>query len=712
MNIMNDYPSKRRKTSPFTSILVTPENMHKELAAEDEYHPSVTAMSTTCANLSNDVHTSNPLTDSSENQQKGPAQHTGNDSLKESQNGFAWINESLDKLATCAVSPERVVIATSTRTKMVSENETLGRPTLQDNPHSLPSAQCRAAVAVEPRASPPAADADDPSSAPQIGKSTAGPMDQGLPADTSNGKNTMGQGVAQREPSIEREAELPFTPKKQSLDVPEPRLPPTPTQLGLEAPPTRPKGVISACSPRKLRRKRQVGHKVSPLKLRNSKSTVKVDEVPYVSNLGPRVPVVNVTRSAQMYTMSAQQAKLRTENSGTGLPKHSRLINHGEAYIPEIFEHIPSLAERLALFLPFSRQVTSTQNSDLPYMSPPDNLAGTGAPQPPDSLVDTGAPQPPDSLVDTGAPQPGVNLVDTGAPQPPDNLAGTGAPEPPETADSEGLPPPSSMTAVGTPDCSLSPPSSMTVVENGDPGRPPETLGQLRDITFSAYQKLMVVTVQLMADKATGKYLITNVSSISSWADAELRPWLRTEGRSFDRNTIEQAIKSYWKTSLIRASCWKRCEDEIGATCIKPTLDSITNEPEITSSRENLPGTQTVVCPHLTDPPGNAATAPSSSSFIFKPTGHSIQPHLGRQSLLFTQTPVSLLIIWKITITTAGTAQNHISAHPAYPKRWADTEEGPALAKVEEAFDGLLARKGVSVFESIKELCGRIFVGK
>lgn len=674
--IMDEYPSKRRKTSPFTSVLVTPSDTPKEPASREEHDRNLAGIFSTQDSqiCFNEVHPSNPLRDSSNKQQDRPNSVTGSKAFQEeSTNGISCANETLSyhelrcdtDSERYGVLPGKLEVVVSGSTEIFPENGTLRPLSPKGNSHPPLNGKYQAAIAEEPRASPPAADIDKASSAPQLEQST---LDPGQPVRSTHISNATSSGdrpVAEQEPSIENEPELPFTPIKQSLDDLEPRLPSTPTQLGLEAPPTPPKGLASTTPPRKLRRKRQVVHKSSPLKLGDSKSTDNVDETPYVSNLKPRVPVVNIRRSAQMFTFSAEQVKFQMEKSGAGLSKHSRSMADAEIHIWKIIQQTPSVAERLALFLPFSRPVTSTQNLATPHLSPS-----------PEVLVEVEAPQPPEVTQSESFNHP--------------------------------LPPPSSMTAIGSPNFFHSPPSSMTVAESFHPSRPPEASSRLLEITFAAHQQPLVVSIQLMVDQATDDPIKMKISSIPSWADSELGPWLRNEAQSLRRATIERAIRSYWKTSLIRASCWQRCEEEMGATCTQPVTNPSSNEPESSLFQKKPPWKEKLIFPPTSHPPPSAPGTTAPAPVPTSSPVNALQPHFGRQHLLFTHAPVSLLITWHITFTVDGTTQSHISARPAYPERWADTEAGQALGRVNEAFAALLAQKGV--FESIKEICSRIFV--
>lgn len=86
---------------------------------------------------------------------------------------------------------------------------------------------------------------------------------------------------------------------------------------------------------------------------------------------------------------------------------------------------------------------------------------------------------------------------------------------------------------------------------------------------------------------------------------------------------------------------------------------------------------------------------------------HLLLQHLGRQSMLFTRSPVSLLITWHIIIAHTGDVQSRVAAYAAFPQRWTQKKGGEALGKVGEVFDLLVVQRGV--FESVKIICGLIF---
>lgn len=735
-NIMDNYPSKRRKISPFTSILVKPSDVPADSEKiHDEVVPRLSSIPSTQAKLTrldpNEVHPPAPFTESSQRQQNRSTPLTESKSLQESTNGVLCENKissqhelrnnvEAERPTARAELSDSSVVAASGRNGIALDNGMLRRSPPEVNPHPTFSEKSRAAMAGELRASPPTLDVDKATSAPHLEKNRLKPAEQDQSEHVVNGTSTVVQHVREQEPLDGPEPELPFTPTKPSLDILEPRLPSTPSQLGLEPPPTPPKGLASAASPRRLRKKRQVVHKSSPLKPGDLNSTDKTNNIPYVSNLGPRVPVFSIGRSAQMFTLDAEHIKLQMERLGTGVSKNSGSIAATEVDSTEVFGQTPSLAERLALFLPFSRPVTSTQSSTISYVILPS-----------DSLPD-------------------IRVKKS-----------------PEIQQAESLDyhfhSKSSIPTIDSPGHSLTQANSVVVAESLDPSRLLETASQSLEITFASYQQLLMVNIHLVIDKATGNSTNIKVMSISPWADLELGSWLRNEAQSLPRATIEQAIRNYWETSLIRASCWQRCEEDIGAIAYteQPILNnSSKKEPEVGPNppKKKPPGTPigSPSSPVLESPrsPPEITTSspplpPTSTSFKLSssPTGQShsyslVHPHLGRRFLLFTNPPVSLLISWHITIAADGTSHNHISAQPAFPKRWMEdnsTEqgqrrgqgrehrgeqeggreweqgrevsqgerEGEALGRIDEAFDALLTHRGV--FESIEEICGRLF---
>lgn len=152
----------------------------------------------------------------------------------------------------------------------------------------LSARQFKVKTIQDPRASPPEAVEDGE-------QFTRDPLDVQLPPrlqDDISGRAvpTIDEGENEIEHAIEKEPVLPYTPTKPLLESAEPKLPSTPSQLGLEVPPSPPKGLLFSSPSRRPRRKKRSDAKSSPLKPAVPSA---VAEVAQTSSLGPRILVAN-----------------------------------------------------------------------------------------------------------------------------------------------------------------------------------------------------------------------------------------------------------------------------------------------------------------------------------------------------------------------------------------------------------------------------------
>ena len=398
-------------------------------------------------------------------------------------------------------------------------------------------------------------------------------------------------------PSVPRSLENGVTHETRTGEDGEPRLPSTPTQLGLEPPPEPPKGFLLSSPSRRPKRKIRNTAKSSPLKPRSSATEEVTVDGQERSSLGPRKyysHIKEATNSDNVISSALQHAK------------------------PD------SLTHRLSLFLPFSKR-------------PPPPLPRP--PTPPRVVLD--------SLPD--APNSTSNPV-------------TAAEDSIKTAPSD------------------------------DP--------QLRrkEITFTSPQNLLMVKIHLTMNLSTNKTTDIALTRISSWAATELGTWLQKSMVDRDLATIRDDINHYWRLSEIRAECWIQCEDEFGHLL----SESISMDTHVTEHSETTSGKRPKDRRKVDNPTSSSALEHISAR-------QSLHHHLGRTSLLFAQSPVSLLISWKLVFDTAtGKLESHISAHAAFPNSWIQAEGGSELARVGDAFDELL-RAGKGVFEAVAVVAGLIF---
>lgn len=239
-------------------------------------------------------------------------------------------------------------------------------------------------------------------------------------------------------------------------------------------------------------------------------------------------------------------------------------------------------------------------------------------------------------------------------------------------------------------------------------------------VVLTSPQQLLIVKLQLDTNKESQKNTGLIVSSISSWANIELGRWLRTEAVQLDKPMIEQTISRYWELSEIRASCWYRCEQDLKQTLLtsESTRDLFSEEQQDTTSISSKPhpgGQQTNTAPLPHPFPENPVSNPLDTTVINDPSPKArpisrppLYQHLGQQSILFTRSPsTSLLITWLLTISPTGVVESSLSAHAAFPEAWLQAPGGEALSKVGEAFDLLVQEVGV--YQAVQVVWGLIF---
>lgn len=650
---MEDHPRKRRKTSPLTSVTLNISNTPTRAASEDgsrstPFRPSF--MSPTKASLARFnphlLHPSVPAESEQQDQTTRQSQLFGEKQRLEPSMETKMVNNihvaPPSEIQPAADSQESIEGRTTESLALDSAPPGDGfrsspRRT-QTPPIKLPSAkQLQASVEQDPRASSPKPEGNEVHfflDTVSIHKAS------GLEGSISEHMNPgIGTNENEIEQTIEPEPALPFTPTKNVLEDAEYRLPSTPSQLGLEAPPSPPKGLSFSSTTRRLKKRKRSKVKPSPL---NPSPATKPVENPPVSGLGPRIPVTSTqpSKTAQLEVrikgISRPYVLFSSEVFSLQLTKQFRAASKSNSHV-DISRKSSTLSRRLALFLPFSRPLIPDPDS-----SPPDLTSQNDA---------------------------GALRIDT--------------------------------TETCVP-CATSNDSSL----------------RHQSIVITSPQQLLVVEFQLKLDQETGKNSDLTVSSISPWADFELGPWLRTEAVQLDKPIIEQTISRYWEISEIRAFCWYRCEQDLvqNAHASVPISDPALGEPQDITS---LP-----TKPHPGGPTDNAAR-PCREKSVSNPlddntTNHDPSPkawpiphrslhhHLGQQSILFTYSPsTSLLITWRLTISPAGVVHSNLSAQAAFPDAWTQAPGGQALGKVEEAFDLLVEQVGV--FQAVKVVWGLLF---
>ncbi|SLM37248.1 hypothetical protein LPUS_06991 [Lasallia pustulata] len=468
--------------------------------------------------------------------------------------------------------------------------------------------------------------------------------------------------------TVDKAVNISYQAEREELE-----LRPTPTELGLEPPPERPKGLLFSSPSRRARKKRGASVKLSPLKLRDPPPEKSPEK-----KFGPRskpAPLQQITKpvmdealsrkqkerdklSRQLQRLQADVARLEGEVARTQdpAPPDSRSQEEVDELLSiltttnpahkEIRPKIPQppLSHRLSLFLPFSKQP----------LPPPSAAPSSTSPLPshhPLALTD---------------PLPHLRVF--------------------------------------TP---LTISSTDTLLPSTTPSAP---LFQRHNITLASPQNLLNVNLSLTANTTTGTVDNLDVVALSPWAIPELGTWIRKRALDGDVSSIGWAIGRYWEVAQLRAKCWGRCERDHPDLVAhkghnagkskgheKPALPKrrrrSRKENQIQGDGERADGDNN---------DDNSVTAESLSR-------HHILPHLGRTSLLFQRDAISLLISWRIDFDWTGEVQSHVAASAAFPDSWERTDERHSLRKVGPLFQKLVQLKGVR--GAVGVLVGLVFGG-
>lgn len=494
----------------------------------------------------------------------------------------------------------------------------------------LGAGQLQVIVERDPRASPPEDAREKEKTFPDT-----------VPVDNASGsQDTISEHVNSMIDTIENEIEQadgsepvpPFTPTKNVLKDPEPRLPSTPSQLGLEAPPSPPKGLPFINPRRKLERKKRSKVKSSPLKPRAPSPAMKPVENPSVSSLGPRIHVTSTQQSKTTLPKGRRKEADRlyvvsdSTVSSLELTRHFRAPSNSNSSV-DVSRKPSTLSQRLALFLPFSKPPTLDQGTP---------------PQTSTSQKDAGA-----LHIDKAE-----NIIRSATSNDP-------------TLQHQSV--------------VLTSPNELLVVEfqlNTDKEKQKVT-----DLT--------VTSISPWANVELGRWLQTEAVQLDKPTIERTvsRYWELSEIRAACWYRCEQDLKQKVITSDPAGD--PSSEDQQDTTTLPTELHPggrIFNPAPSPHPfpEEPVPNPLDTTTNH--DPSPKAQPNPRQS----------LPQHLGQQSMLFSRSrTTSLLITWRLTISPAGAVHSSLSAHAVFPEAWIREPGGEALGKVSEAFDLLVLEVGV-----------------
>ena len=536
---MDSSPSKRRRTSPSTSIAVTVENTNLESLPQDgasstrrqpsflsptkaslaRFHPNLLprAKSTEAPRPVNvEIHGSIEQDSAASGRLNGSEVYVAGTASEQFESGFNGVKESLGLL----VTPRRKSQSPGEGSARVKRGLSVTSPV--------------------PRASPP----EDARSKGTKDDGTSGGQQQPV-AETGIGNS----GITLIPDS--QISQLPSTPKRREPHVPtsgmgvgedgEPSLPSTPSHLGLEPLWEKSQGLLFSSPIRRSRRKGRSSTKPSPLK--------SLDPLPKNSNqkqrssiaeLGPRRYIDNTPnpppRKEEVLLMDLQnrlhnlesqlqdiEVKLLQQILASSWQEHGG--KEGE-YKAQQRKEVVQRSTRIVQLRDEVRQIRTAQSQSIEAIP----VAATK----PSTLTQRLAKFLPFAIV-SHSPEPR-------SPPPKTNGAN-------HTLDLDTM-----QTAV-TPFINISNASLLPTTADND-------LLQRQDVFLSTPQQSLKCDLQLTTNINAHQIAKLEIEALSSWAEPELGSWLRGPRERLEVAALGRAFGRYWEIAKLRGKCWISCKQE------------------------------------------------------------------------------------------------------------------------------------------------------
>ncbi len=640
---MDFSTAKRRRTSLSGSIEVTRENTDLRQSAVNGISPSKrrsSLMSPTKASLARFYPSLLPRAKSAEPPRPGTKEHTSiieRSATAGGSNGIvahvAGTASEGSELKTNGVGRGLGMAVTSERRSQTpGEGNTLAK-------------QGQSVVNPGPRASPPEEVRDEGT----VISDTNGKL-QGSIADAADIEST---GVTYVPDS--QNAQIPSTPTQREPLVPtsgmgvgedgEPSLPSTPSQLDLEPPRERPKGLLLSSPSRRLRRTGRSSAKSSPLKP-PAVPPEHPDQKPMsqLASLGPRRHI-------------AKTPKLPLPPEEIQLQQMRDRLNDLEKQLRDIEDKI--LRQLLVSSWHQDRgkelKDTAKQKKDVVQRS-------TKIVQLRHEVLEVQAAQ---SIHHREAEPEGFErkVASTKAPTLTQRLANilpfSMKPRPlepkpplPETMDMNEILHLGSLQTTAEP-FTITTSDTLLLPTAAD-----NNLLQRQLVTMSTSHQLLTCNFQVTANIASQQISHFDLQELSPWAEPELGSWLRQSYKTMEPAALGRAFGHYWEVARLRGNCWISCKQEF--------KDLVANVPE------------------------------SNSPFFF----------LGLQDLVFARSNVQLKVDWRISLSDQGEVESHSSAYPRFPPAW-QQDANSELARIGDAFTMLVEDRGIT--EAIGMICKVVF---
>ena len=475
-------------------------------------------------------------------------------------------------------------------------------------------------------------------------------------ADASDLKNTCVTVVPDSQ-----DPHVPSTPTHRAPYVPtsgmgigkdgEPSLPSTPSQLGLEPPRERPKGLLFDSPSTRLRRKGRSTAKSSPLKSPavTPEHSVQRQKTP-VASLGPRRYIANTPKPPPR-PEEAHLVQLRTRLS-------------------DLEKQLQDIEDNLLrqILLSSWQQDRSKEGKDTAKRRKDIAQRSTKILQLRDEVLQIQAAQKTDQGLE-GLEEIDRKRASTNAPTLSQRLANF-LPFATKAPPSEPRPPsPENKAVTQILDLdklqTTTEPFTITASDTSLlPSTVDKSLLQRQKVTMSTPHHSLTCNLQLTANVATQEISQLDLQALSPWAEPELGSWLRQPHDNMKLAALGRAFGRYWEAAQLRSQCWTSCREHIKDIFAKAPSESI----------------------------------------------HNPLSYLGTQDLVLARSNVQLRFHWDISIDEEGQVDSQSSVDPSFPPSWQQQQQGPdggQLAKIGGAFEMLVEDRGIG--EAVGLICKIVF---
>ena len=539
---MDSSPSKRRRTSPSTSVAVTVENTEFGLSPQNGPNPSrrrLSFMSPTKASLARFHPSLLPRAKSAEPPRRvskglygtieqSPVAAGG---TKNTIGHVAGTTRNRLELGSNGVEKEQEPLATPRRRSQTPEEG------------NASTAQVQYSMIPDPRASPPEEARDEGAAA----NGTNGGHQEPVQEVADTGMTAVPDSQISRHQSTptQREPYVPTSGMGIGNDG-ELTLPSTPSQLGLEPPWEKPKSLLFSSPSKRPRRKGRSSAKSSPLKPPdNPPEHPNQQPKSSIANFGPRRYIENTPKPPPP---PEEAHLLELQNRLDNLEKQLQEIedkvlrqllvsswqqegSKEEKTIAKQKREVSQQSTKLTQLRDEVLQVQATQSTDQVQTRP----EGTNRNTKPSSLTQRLARFLPFSI----KPSPTVARLSSPKDTHIDQLL-----------DWDILQTAAAPFTITTSSTLLLPP----LVDN--------ELLQRQDITLSTSQRLLTSDLQLTVNTITQQISHLDFRAISSWAEPELGSWLRQSMEKMDLTALGRAFGRYWEVAQLRGKCWISCKQD------------------------------------------------------------------------------------------------------------------------------------------------------